>query len=202
MENTKEEILHTALRLFARDGYEAVSVSSIAGKLGMTKGALYKHYENKRDIFDSILRRMEQRDAEQAARFDLPETAFDGAEEQYRRAAPERVAEFGKAMFRYWTQDEFAAAFRRMLTLEQFRNEEMMRLYQQYLAAGPLGYLCDLFRPLGEDAAREAALGFYAPLFFLYGLYDGAQDKDAVIAMADASVDGALARILSRSNHD
>ena len=33
------------------DGYEAVCVSTIAGELGMTKGALYKHYKNKRDIF-------------------------------------------------------------------------------------------------------------------------------------------------------
>ena len=42
--NTKENILQVALTLFARDGYEAVSVSMIAGELGMTKGALYKHY--------------------------------------------------------------------------------------------------------------------------------------------------------------
>ena len=43
MKNTKEAILDTALHLFARDGYEAVSVSQIAGSLGMTKGALYRH---------------------------------------------------------------------------------------------------------------------------------------------------------------
>lgn len=54
MTNTKEKILITALRLFAKDGYEAVSVSQIASELGITKGALYKHYKNKRDIFDSI----------------------------------------------------------------------------------------------------------------------------------------------------
>ena len=41
--------------LFARDGYEAVSVSMIAGELGITKGALYRHYKNKQDIFDSIV---------------------------------------------------------------------------------------------------------------------------------------------------
>lgn len=46
MSDTKERILMTALGLFARDGYEAVSVSRIAGELGMTKGALYKHYKN------------------------------------------------------------------------------------------------------------------------------------------------------------
>ena len=38
MTDTKEQILMTALHLFAQDGYEAVSVSRIAGALGMTKG--------------------------------------------------------------------------------------------------------------------------------------------------------------------
>ena len=46
--DTKEEILITALHRFARDGYEAVSVSQIAGDLSITKGALYRHYKNKR----------------------------------------------------------------------------------------------------------------------------------------------------------
>ncbi len=45
--NTKEKILVTALRLFAVYGYEAVSVSRIAGELGITKGALYKHYKTR-----------------------------------------------------------------------------------------------------------------------------------------------------------
>ena len=56
MTDTKENILMTALYLFARDGYEAVSVSAIAGELGMTKGALYRHYKNKRDIDSRILK--------------------------------------------------------------------------------------------------------------------------------------------------
>ena len=46
MADTRENILNTALRLFARDGYEAVSVSTIGGEVGMTKGALYKHFKN------------------------------------------------------------------------------------------------------------------------------------------------------------
>lgn len=40
MNNTKEKILIAALHLFARDGYEAVSVSDIAKQLDITKGAL------------------------------------------------------------------------------------------------------------------------------------------------------------------
>ena len=57
MRNRKEEILIAALNLFARDGYEAVSVSQIAGELGMTKGALYRHYKSKKDIFNCIVER-------------------------------------------------------------------------------------------------------------------------------------------------
>ena len=73
MSNRKEEILIVALHLFARDGYEAVSVSQIAGELGMTKGALYRHYKSKRDIFDCIVQRMEQQDGEQAGEYDMPQ---------------------------------------------------------------------------------------------------------------------------------
>ncbi len=58
MGDTREKILLTALHLFARDGYEAVSVSDIARALSVTKGALYKHYASKRTIFDSIVERM------------------------------------------------------------------------------------------------------------------------------------------------
>ena len=60
MNGTKEQILNTALALFSQNGFEAVSVSDIAGRLGITKGALYKHFKNKQDIFDSILSRMER----------------------------------------------------------------------------------------------------------------------------------------------
>ena len=72
MADTRENILNTALRLFARDGYEAVSVSTIAGELGMTKGALYKHYKNKRDIFDSIVARMYEIDAQRSRQYAMP----------------------------------------------------------------------------------------------------------------------------------
>ena len=46
MGSTKEEIMTVALHLFAKNGYEAVSVRRIVGTLGITKGALYRHYEN------------------------------------------------------------------------------------------------------------------------------------------------------------
>ena len=183
MGDTKEKILLTALELFARHGYEAVSVSDIAGALGMTKGALYRHYESKRAIFSSILVRMEQRDADEARSHDLPEETPETDGDAYERAAPDDIIAFSEAMFRYWTEDPFAAPFRRMLTLEQFRSPEMGRLYQQYLAAGPMGYVADLFRGLGLPDPERRAASFYGPMFLLYSVYDGAEDKAAVTAL-------------------
>ena len=83
MRNRKEEILIVALHLFARDGYEAVSVSQIAGALGITKGALYRHFKSKRDIFDCIVQRMEQGDSEQAADNNMPEDNKESMPERY-----------------------------------------------------------------------------------------------------------------------
>ena len=116
MSNRKEEILIAALHLFAGDGYEAVSVSRIAGELDMTKGALYRHYKSKRDIFDCIVERMEQQDGEQASDYDMPEDDKERMPEKYETVS----------------LDDFASSFRKMLTIEQFRSEEMQNLYQQY----------------------------------------------------------------------
>ena len=121
MSDTKEKILTAALTLFAKDGYEAVSVSQIADALGITKGALYRHYASKRDIFDCILARMQLADAENAKEHAMPEETVDKAADAYRKTSLAEIAAYSKAQFRYWTEDSFASAFRRMLTLEQYR---------------------------------------------------------------------------------
>ena len=185
MGDMKEQILLAALRLFACEGYEAVSVSDIAGELGVTKGALYRHYRNKRDIFDSILRRMEHRDMEQAEQYEVPAGTKAEMEDAYSQTSLEAVKAFSKAMFRYWTEDEFASRFRRMLTLEQFRSREMAQLFQQYLASGPVDYLTDLFGSLGLQEPRKAAAEYYGPMFLLYSVYDATEDKRAVLDTAD-----------------
>ena len=200
MGQTKEKIWITALELFAQNGYEAVSVSDIAGQLGITKGALYKHYTNKRAIFDCIIARMEQQDAQRAGEFALPEGTLAQMPEKYCHTSLEHLTAYSKEQFRYWTQDPFAAPFRRMLTLEQYRCDEMARLYQQYLAAGPLGYVTDLLGSLGFDHPRQRAAVFYAPMFLLYSVYDGAEDKEAVVALADDCLERELQRLTVEQN--
>ena len=177
MGNRKEEILIVALHLFARDGYEAVSVSQIAGELDMTKGALYRHYKSKRDIFDCIVKRMEQQDSEQARQNEVPEESIEKVPEEYQNVSVEDFVGYSKSMFEYWTEDDFASSFRKMLTLEQFRNEEMQNLYQQYLVSGPAEYVKDLFKNMEIKNPEEEAVKFYANMFFFYSMYDGAADK-------------------------
>ena len=180
MSNRKEEILIVALHLFARDGYEAVSVSQIAGELDMTKGALYRHYKSKRDIFDCIVQRMEQQDGEQARENEVPEESIEKTPEEYQNVSLDDFVEYSKSMFEYWTEDDFASSFRKMLTIEQFRSEEMQNLYQQYLVSGPTEYVKDLFENMEIKNPEENAVKFYANMFFYYSMYDGSADKAKV----------------------
>ena len=177
MGNRKEEILIVAMHLFARDGYEAVSVSQIAGELDMTKGALYRHYKSKRDIFDSIVQRMEQQDGKQARENEVPKESVEKTPEEYQNVSFDDFVEYSKSMFEYWTEDDFASSFRKMLTIEQFRSEEMQNLYQQYLVSGPVKYVKDLFKNMEIKNPEENAVKFYANMFFNYSIYDGAEDK-------------------------
>lgn len=69
--DTKERILETALELFAQSGYLGTSMSDIAGALGITKGALYKHYTSKQEILDSIVEQMNKMDYERAEAYEI-----------------------------------------------------------------------------------------------------------------------------------
>lgn len=187
MSDTREKILMTALHLFAMDGYEAVSVSTIAGELGMTKGALYKHYKNKRDIFDSIVRRMYQIDAKRAKEYEVPQVKYDIDPNAYKNQSVEKIMDFTIAQFIFWTEDDFASEFRKLLTLEQYRNAEMAELYSQCIVQGTVTYMEDLFREmiqkgvLKEENPRQLAVEYYAPLFLLISMFDKkGENKDYV----------------------
>ena len=53
---TKDQIMETALKLFSQNGFPGTSMSDIASQVGITKGALYKHYESKQEILEQILK--------------------------------------------------------------------------------------------------------------------------------------------------
>ena len=182
---TKEKILLTSLKLFAQDGYEAVSISKISGELGMAKSALYKHYKNKRDIFDSIINRMDELDYERAREYNMPDGNMDEIIKGYRKISIDKIRIYTEAQFKHWTEEEFPSLFRRMLTLEQYRNQEMSDLYQKYLVSGPIDYMTYLFAGITgkKEEAKQLAIEFYGPIFLMYSLYDNKREGDDLTEM-------------------
>lgn len=184
MRNTKEKILVAALRLFAVNGYEAVSVSQIAGELGMTKGALYRHYKNKRDIFNCIFEYVCQLDVERSRMNGVPEKDYSDMPKAFSHVSPKSLGDYMKAQFRYWSEDEIACNFRKMLTLEQYKSPEMNALYQKVLVSGPLEYienlLCEMSNEQKEPLPSPHALAieFYSPFYLLLNMSDGADAKE------------------------
>ena len=177
MGDTKGRILLTALQLFSRDGYEAVSVRNIAEALDMTKGALYRHYKNKRDIFNSIIDRMIEIDAQRAKDYQMPVEQYDELPDSYGNTSWKNIVQYTIEQLKFWTEDNFAVLFRRMLTLEQYRNAEMAELYSQCIVEGPVSYMEAMFRELMKkgilltnsalcDTARASSISSCTACFF------------------------------------
>ncbi|MDD6264938.1 MAG: TetR/AcrR family transcriptional regulator [Clostridia bacterium] len=189
MDDTKVKILMTALKLFARDGYEAVSVRDIAQELGITKGALYRHYKNKRDIFDNIVERMIQIDAERAEEHRMPVEKYDKMSDSYKNTAWEDIEKYTVEQLKFWTEDGFASLFRRMLTLEQYRNEESAQLYSQCIVEGPVAYTEALFSELikkgvlKDENPKQLAVEYYSPLFLLISMFDKKGENEEYVEL-------------------
>src|SRR5258708_2193738 len=58
---TRRAILDACLKLFARHGFSTTSIDDIASAAGITKGAVYWHFENKEELFQAILEEIRAR---------------------------------------------------------------------------------------------------------------------------------------------
>jgi AcrR family transcriptional regulator len=65
-EATRNALISTARRLFADRGYAGVGTEEIVRAAGVTRGALYHHFEGKAGLFEAVF---EQIEAELAERF-------------------------------------------------------------------------------------------------------------------------------------
>lgn len=54
-ENTRQNILNTALKHFLEYGFAGTSLRSIVKDAGLTTGAFYKYYPTKEAIFDALI---------------------------------------------------------------------------------------------------------------------------------------------------
>lgn len=159
--STKERILVEAMKLFAVQGFEAVSVRAIAKEVGVRDSALYKHYESKQAILDAIVEESKKRfwDKYQAMR------------DQYMGKL--NLEEMCMSMFYFQTSDEWIVLFRQLLVIEQFKNPQLAAIYKELFIDMPIQNQAKLFQGfidkgyLKDRDALVMSMELYAP-FFLY----------------------------------
>ncbi|MFB4294972.1 TetR/AcrR family transcriptional regulator [Nonomuraea sp. ATR24] len=66
-ERTRKTLISVARRLFAGHGYAAVGLAEIVRESGVTKGALYHHFDGKAELFRAVLEEVQQEVAARVA---------------------------------------------------------------------------------------------------------------------------------------
>jgi AcrR family transcriptional regulator len=72
-EVTRAKLLRVARDLFARRGYNDVATEEIVRRAGVTRGALYHHFRDKRDLFQAVVEQIEQEVLQKVAEAALAE---------------------------------------------------------------------------------------------------------------------------------
>jgi AcrR family transcriptional regulator len=79
----RRALLDAARSMFAEKGYHGTAAEEIVGRAGVTRGALYHHYEDKKDLFRAVVDEMEgeideEIEAAERAQPDLPGAVMAG----------------------------------------------------------------------------------------------------------------------------
>ena len=186
--DTKERILATALDLFSKNGYAGTNIRELTASLGMVKSSIYKHFQSKEEIWNALLDEMI---AYYDARFGSPE-----------RLPPvpdslEGLVEMTLRLVDFTVHDEKVVMTRKLLTIEQFRDDRARALATRHFLTG----LRDMFTPifagmmdrglLRRDDPAILAFAYTAPISALIHLCDREPEKTA----------DAMARVESFSRH-
>ena len=52
---TRQDVIRSALQVFSEKGYAAATLKDIADRAGVTRGAVYWHFDNKADLYNTLL---------------------------------------------------------------------------------------------------------------------------------------------------
>jgi AcrR family transcriptional regulator len=169
-EATVAALLDAARELFAEDGYAATSLDAVVARARVTKGALYHHFEGKRDLFAAVFARENKRLLEAVVTAYGRESDPWDALEAGCRAFLEETQEPG--MQRIFLLDATAAlGYERIRELESDSLTLMERGIERAIEAGrieprpakPLahmlfGAICEMAMVTARAKDQEAAL--------------------------------------------
>ena len=172
--DTKEKILAAALELFSQNGYAGTNIRELTASLGLVKSSMYKHFESKEDIWNCLLDEMI---AYYGARFGSPEHLPPVPD------SPEGLVALTMRMADFTIHDEKVIKTRKLLTIEQFRDERARELATKHFLTG----LRDMFTPifagmmdkglLRRDDPAMLAFAYTAPISALIHLCDREPEK-------------------------
>ena len=182
--STKESILEEALRQFSQKGFDGTSMSDIAKPLGITKAALYKHFESKQQIFDRIIEESEVKYKDVLDKLSVHYLNDNKGKmnkkdvDVYSGISAEDLSKNVLKFVRFSMNDEYSRQVRRMLTISQFQSRELGEMYTRRYVETMLGYDEKLFEQLikaeviKKGNPKVLAAMFYAPVIMYMGIWD------------------------------
>ena len=165
--STKEKILIAAIDLFAEKGYGNVSVREIAKKVGIKASSLYKHYESKEALLESIFAFFRQKMLEA----DFPNQDM----RQYLQSVtPGEYLNQSFLLFKQvmWTSE--AMKISKIINMEQQRNQSVRQFFMEELIIKPnhmLQHVLDLMVENGsidDMDTRVLAEEYNSFILYLY----------------------------------
>ena len=184
--NTKQEILEAALELFSVQGFEATSISQIAGAVGIRKASLYSHFESKQAILDALVKDILEQYATHSlfARTDWENDAHTKGEQAL---TPDAAAQMILGQIRYILHDPVISRARKMLVIEQFQNPELAKLQTKQNYSDVMDYFTGLVKQLirqgmlAEDDPEIMAAQFCLPISVWINLCDREPEREAEV---------------------
>ena len=174
--DTRERILAAALEMFSQNGFAGTNIRELSASLGMGKSSLYRHFESKEAIWNALLDEMI---AYYGEHFGSPEhlpPVPDSLEELVQMTM--RMADFT-------IHDEKIVMTRKLLSIEQYRDERAKVLATKHFLTGLTDMFTQLFSAmmdrglLRRDDANMLAFAYTAPISALIHLCDREPERTA-----------------------
>lgn len=182
--STREKILYESLSLFSVRGYDAITVREIASAVGIKESSIYNHFKNKKDILDKIIDETLKRYYKVLEDIKLPHSDDANVSESYEKLTDDLFLNMCTNIFLFYLKDDYISKLRRLLTIEQYGNEEIGKVFKYVFIdriletqTGVLQKFINSGRFIDGDA-YTMAIQFYSPIFLLLYKYDNCAGEE------------------------